>query len=67
MTVTSADIAASLEAQAKEIAAAAAVYPRLPDDRDALAAGLGAMLDALNENFRIFTRKRAQEAARAQA
>lgn len=55
--------AANLEVLAKEIAAAAGLYKRLITQRDSLAAGLESLVDALNHNYGIFLRKRAEEAA----
>jgi hypothetical protein len=56
-------IAASIEADAKEVLVAAALYQRLPSDN--LAAGLESLMDRLNETYRVFLRHRAEEAAHA--
>lgn len=58
-------LAASIEAMAKEIASAAALYQTKPQYHDALAAGLETLVGRLNEDFAIFLRHRAEEAAHA--
>jgi glutamate-1-semialdehyde aminotransferase len=47
-------VAAELEACAKEIAAAAKLYQRLPAHRDALAAALDSLVEALNLHWSRF-------------
>ena len=58
-------IAASIEADAKEVASCAALYQRLTSGQDSLAAGLESLMDRLNETYRVFLRNRAEEAALA--
>jgi hypothetical protein len=64
-TADSIAIAASLEALANEIAAAAKLYQRMPVHRDALDAGLGSLVEALNHHWGVFVAKRTSEAAHA--
>ena len=47
-------LAASLEATAKEIAACAALYQRMSSGQVNLAAGLGALKDRLDDEYRAF-------------
>ena len=61
MKVTSANIAASIEATAKELAAAMALYQRLPAKGDALAAAAEAHIEKLNELFGRLMLKRGGE------
>lgn len=65
-TVDALAIAGSIEARAKEIAAAAKLYQRLPAHRADLAAGLESLVEALNHHWAIFLRKREEEAASGQ-
>lgn len=61
--VSSTTVAASLEARASEIAAAAKLYQRLPAYREDLAAGLESLMGGLNHQWGVFLRKCAEEAA----
>jgi hypothetical protein len=65
VSIDSVDFAASLEATAKEIAAAAALYQRLPAQRDDLIAGLGSLTDRLQLEWKAFILHAAKEAASA--
>ncbi len=58
-------VAASIEADAKEVASAAHLYQRMASGQDSLAAGLESLMDRLNETYRVFLRTRAEEAAHA--
>jgi hypothetical protein len=58
-------VAASIEADAKEVAACAHLYQTMASGRDSLAAGLESLMDRLNETYRVFLRHRAEEAAHA--
>lgn len=49
MIITSADIAASIEAKAKEVAAAMNLYPRLPGARANLAASCGILIEDMRD------------------
>jgi hypothetical protein len=64
-SITSVEIAASLEKVASEIAAAAKLYQRMPVHRDDLAVALGSLVEALDHHMGVFTRKRDEEAAHA--
>ena len=66
MSIDSAVLAASIAATAMEIAAAAALYQRLPAQRNDLVAGLESLVEALEHEWAVFARKRAEEAAHAQ-
>jgi hypothetical protein len=59
-------VAASIEADAKEVVACAHLYQTMASSQDSLAAGLEVLMDRLNEAYRIFLRTRAEEAARGQ-
>ena len=59
--MTSLDMAASLEATAKEIAAAAALYQRLPAERSSLASALGSLTDRYKLEWAFFITKAAVE------
>ena len=59
--MTSLDMAASLEATAKEIAAAAALYQRLPAERGKLAGALGSLTDRYKLEWAFFITKAATE------
>ena len=59
--MTSLDMAASLEATAKEIAAAAALYQRLPTERSRLASALGSLTDRYKLEWAFFITKAAVE------
>lgn len=61
MTYDFVDMAASLEATAKEIAAAAQMYQRLPKQRSDLASGLGSLHSRLELEWAAFITKAAQE------
>jgi hypothetical protein len=58
-------VAASIEAEAKEVVAAASLYQRLPEARENLATGLELLMDRLNDTYKVFLSNRATEAARA--
>lgn len=64
-TVNSVAIASSLEATAKELAAAAAAYQRMPSFRRDLAAGLSSLRDRLNDEWAVFLTKVNEEASSA--
>ena len=59
--MTALDMAASLEATAKEIAAAAALYQRLPAERSNLASALNALHARLDIEWLAFITKAAVE------
>ena len=66
MSINSADIAASIDAHARELSAAARLYQNLQyANREATAAGLESLKAALDYDWLIFLRKRAEEAAHA--
>ena len=55
----------ALEAVAKEIVSAAALYQQKPQYHDALAAALETLVGRLNQDLALFLRHRAEEAADA--
>jgi hypothetical protein len=67
MTITSQDIALSLASRANGLTEGLELYERLRAcvvgrEADDLVTGLGAVLEALNDDWAIFLRKRAEEA-----
>lgn len=60
-TIDQRDIAASLEAQAKEIAAAAHLFTRMPLLRDQLYAALEQQMDDLSDTWSVLTKKYREE------
>jgi hypothetical protein len=64
MTVTSHDIAISIMSRAHGLADGLELYNRSGVRKDSLVESLEAVLDALNDDWRIFLRKRGEEAAR---
>jgi hypothetical protein len=56
-------LARSIEALAREIVSAAALYQTRPRYHDPLAAGLETLVGRLNEDVALFLRYRAEEAA----
>ena len=63
--IDSKSMALSIEAIAKEIAAAAYFYDRMASGQDSLAAGLTALKARLDGAFDAFARLRAEEASNA--
>lgn len=61
MSISSVDMAASLAAKAKEVAAAMEVYERLPAHRGALAASCGLLIEDMADLIERLDQKREAE------